>query len=87
MRSSWLVAEQAEQRRARVRDHAVGLQHHDHVGGVLHERAQPLLAAPQVGLDRLLLALRVREHPDHEAHTDALEHREPVALRLRESGS
>ena len=66
---------------------APSAQHHDHVGRVLHERAQPLLAAAQVGLDRLLLALRVGEHPDHEAHARALEHREPVTLRLGNSSS
>ena len=78
------VAEDPNERRARVGDLTVGLQHHDHVGSVLHERAEALLAAPEIGLDHLLLPLRVREHPDHEAHARTFEHGEPMALRLRE---
>jgi hypothetical protein len=57
------------------------------LGGVGHHGPELLLAAAEIGLDRLLLPGRVREHPDHEAHTRGFEHCEAVPFGLRKHAS
>jgi hypothetical protein len=68
-----LVAEHARDRLALVADEPFGVEDGDDVGGVLHQRPEPLLAGPQGRLRRLALldlggqrppgAVEVRAHP------------------------
>ena len=76
------VAEDRFEGGADVPDERVRSDHHDDVRCVLHQRAEPLLALAQLGLDRLGFDGGAVEELDRERHAERGEHCQAVHERL-----
>ena len=79
-----VVAEGPTDRGAHVAHRTFEVDHHDDVRAVLHERAEPLLAAAHRLLDAFLLGGRPAEQRDDHRGAARFQHRQTVSLRLRQ---